>query len=334
MKKTIINLLLFTITISTIFSCNKLKINKEKETSELKTTVIVDTIKGLEKIGSLLRFETVDDYVDFIEDTNQVKWTRLSQFTTNQGFQNFFTQNSNINVEDSNAMDINLGQLLNVDGVLIIGDNALKIDLPEKKVYLTSLNSLASNYQSLITGDIENKLISWFSTDDDIIDYLLYGFIEKCGSSNNFNETSNKIYPYENNTIDYITWNVNYFKSGIYFSVKIKALHYYNGFVLSDYSNVKFEVNVAPSPNWKAMRMRPRPCSGNNNVYHQGGIRDFTGFGLFGTATYPVVRLFSAYERVRGLNGYRVWIKGVYIKSPTETIKTSTWIGREVNSNF
>jgi hypothetical protein len=332
MNRKTIFLLLVSILIT--LSCKKKFVNNPSNNSILKTFVSIDTIRGLEKVGSILKFETVDDYADFIEDTNQVKWAKLLQFTSEKGFQNFFVQHPITNFEDLNAMDENFGQLLNSDGVIIIGNDALKIDLPKKKVYLTALEGLSPNYQSLIIGDTVNKSIHSFSTDDDIIDYLLYGIIEKCGGSDDFNEVSNNIYPFENNTLEYLTWNARYFKAGIYFSVKIKALHTYISFIWADYSKVKFEVKIAPSPSWKAMRMKPRPCSGNNNVSHHGGIRSFTGFGSLGSATNPATRLFSAYERVRGLNGYRVWIRGIYVNSLSDTITTNSWIGREVNSNF
>ncbi len=323
MKKTIINLLLFTITISTIFSCNKLKINKEKETTELKTTVIVDTIKGLEKIGSILRFETVDDYVDFIEDTNQVKWTRLSQFTTNQGFQNFFTQNPIINIEDSNAMDINLGQLLNIDGVLIIGDNALKIDLPEKKVYLTALNSLASNYQSLITGDIENKLISWFSTDDDIIDYLLYGFIEKCGG------ISGGTYPCYNNSanaqvigqfanIDVrLNPGVKFFKAGIYY--RLSALYELINYNINGTYNI--EIEVKGPQGW----YKKRPCN--------SGSTGTTPASTFISSTLSAYQK-TFYSGTRNLNGYYFFIRARAKKPDGTYTEWTPYGGRNINSPY
>lgn len=323
MKKTIINLLLFTITVSTIFSCNKLKINKEKETTELKTTVIVDTIKGLEKIGSLLRFETVDDYVDFIEDTNQVKWTRLSQFTTNQGFQNFFTQNSNINVEDSNAMDIYLGQLLNVDGVLIIGDNALKIDLPEKKVYLTALNSLASNYQSLINGDIENKLISWFSTDDDIIDYLLYGFIEKCGGIDGgtypcYNNNANSLLIGTIANIDVrLNPGVKFFQAGIYH--RLSALYELINFNTNGVYNI--EIEVKGPQGW----YKKRPCN--------SGSTGTTPASTFINSTLSAKQK-TFYVGTRNLNGYYFFIRARAKKPDGTYTEWTPYGGRNINSPY
>jgi len=161
MNRKTIFLLLVSILIT--LSCKKKFVNNPSNNSILKTFVSIDTIRGLEKVGSILKFETVDDYADFIEDTNQVKWAKLLQFTSEKGFQNFFVQHPITNFEDLNAMDENFGQLLNSDGVIIIGNDALKIDLPKKKVYLTALEGLSPNYQSLIIGDTVNKSIHSFS---------------------------------------------------------------------------------------------------------------------------------------------------------------------------
>jgi hypothetical protein len=331
MKK-ITSYLVISISILVLWSCKKKDGFGTVNSQALKTQVFIDTIRGLEKVGSILRFETTDDYVEFIEDTSQVKWDKLADFSYSKGFQNYFVQNPTTNYLDSNLMDESLGQLLNSDGVIIIGEKALKIDLTNSKVYLTNYNNLATNYQSLIIGDTINKAVLSFSTDDDIIDYLLFGYIEKCGGAGRMNEPSDPMYLYENNYADYFIWKARYLKAGIYFSVKVEALHYYPAIGLPDYNNVKFEVKE-DNPNSKAMRMKPRPCLGNNNVYISAGVKDFDGYGPLGTTTNPIKRVYRAYESVRGLNGYKVMIRGVFEK-PSGDVVYSNWIGKEVNPNF
>jgi hypothetical protein len=192
------------------------------------------------------------------------------------------------------------------------------------------MQNLNLHYQDLIIGDTLNKSIFHFSTSDDVIDYLYFGFIEKCGGSEDIDVTSNKLYRFEDNTLDYVDYSARYNKLGIYFSVKIKAIHHIQLSVLPSYSNVNFKLKLDDLNGPHSMRFRPRPCSGSNNVYHEGGTRSFE-------KAYPyngnMVLKFNAYQRVRSLNGYRLWMKGLFIGAYGAQ-ETSEWIGDEVNSNF
>jgi hypothetical protein len=330
MKK-ITSYLVISISIFVFWSCNKKDGFGNINSQALKTQVFIDTIRGLEKVGSILRFETTDDYVEFIEDTSQVKWDKLADFSSEKGFVNYFQQSPVITNSDSSLMDEDFGQLLNVDGVLIIGDKAIKIDKPNESVYITSMQNLNLNYQDLIIGDTLNKSIIQFSTSDDVIDYLYLGFIEKCGGSEDIDATSNKLYRFEDDTTDYVDYYARYNKLGIYYSVKIRAIHHIQLSALQNYSNVKFKLKLDDLNDSHSMRFRPRPCSGSNNVYHHGGTRSFQ-------KVYPfngnMVLKFVAYERVRSLNGYRLWMKGIFYGAANNNIETSEWIGDEVNSNF
>lgn len=330
MKK-ITSYLVISISIFVFWSCNKKDGFGNINSQALKTQVFIDTIRGLEKVGSILRFETTDDYVEFVEDTSQVKWDKLADFSSEKGFINYFQQSPAITNSDSSLMDEDFGQLLNVDGVLIIGDKAIKIDKPNESVYITSMQNLNLNYQDLIIGDTLNKSIFHFSTSDDVIDYLYLGFIEKCGGADDFDVKSNKLYRFENDTIDYIDYYAKYNKLGIYFSVKIKAIHHFQLFVLQSYTNVKFKLKYDAIDGTHSMRFRPRPCSGSNNVYHAGGERSFQKVN---PQNGNMVLKFVAYERVRSLNGYRLWMKGIFNGAAYNNIATSEWIGDEVNSNF
>lgn len=331
MKNKLLSTILTVFALLTFLSCKKKEVPINPLSPILKTNVIIDTIQGLEKIGAILKFEQIDDYVDFIEDTNQVKWDKLAQFSSEKGFVNYFQQTPALSISDSSLMDEDFGQLLNVDGVLIIGEKAIKIDKPNESVFLTSIENLSVNYQDLISGDTLNKSILRFSTDDDIIGYLYFGFLEKCGGSSSFDVISNKLYRFQGNFSDYVDWNAKYAKFGVYFSVKIYATHHLQYSLLSDYTNIKFELLIDELNPWKSMRFRPRPCSGSNNVYHNGGLRNFQD--MSNTNGNKVVLKFVAYERARSLNGYRLWMKG-WFYSGQGLQKTSSWIGDEVNSFF
>jgi hypothetical protein len=332
MKKLVYGGGLFLLIAAGFVACKKENISQFSENVHTKSYTI-DTISGLEKIGGILRFRTIQDYVDFVEDSLDAKWSRLELFTTNTGFQNYFTQHPlNGDITDSLAMDEHFGKLLNADGVVIIGEYGIKVDLTKQVVFVTAENNLAENYNDLINGNDSNKAIKGFSTDDDVIDLLIEGVSFKCGGSSEFNVPSG-IFEEDFDLIgkEYVRFRARYFKAGIYFSVRVKGYHYPDpntGLYNSD-PNLQFEIR-SDNPNWKAMRMRPRPCSGSNNVYHGGGLRNFTGNGVWSNDIFGRYKTWKGYERVKGLNGYRVWIRG-YINGQ---LSSSTWIGREVNSSF
>ena len=104
MKK-ITSYLVISISIFVFWSCNKKDGFGNINSQALKTQVFIDTIRGLEKVGSILRFETTDDYVEFVEDTSQVKWDKLADFSSEKGFINYFQQSQAITNSDSSLMD-------------------------------------------------------------------------------------------------------------------------------------------------------------------------------------------------------------------------------------
>ena len=332
MKKLIYGSLSIMFVIVTTFGCKKQKMISSQKENHLKT-ITLDTIPGLEKVGSILKFETIEDYINFVEDTLDTKWSRLEDFTITNGFENYFSQNTTSSInEDSLRMDEMFGKLLNKDGVIILADYAVKIDLSKQKAFITNTKNLQANYSDLIIGSKTNKNVKSYSTDDDVIDILLNGEIFKCGGSSSFNEFSQYFGPQGYNLIggELVQFGARYFKGGIYFSVRIKGYQYPNEFgVYGSNPKLQFEIK-SDNPNWKAMRMRPRPCDNNNNVYHTGGLRDFTGSGVWSNDIFGRYQVWTGYERVRGLNGYRIWIRG-YINGQ---LSNQTWIGREINSNF
>lgn len=281
----------------------------------------METIRGLEKTGSILRFETIEDYVDFVEDSIQIKWQRIDDFTEAQGFENYFVQNPIIDEEDSLAMDEMFGKLLNADAVVIIGDYAVKIDLPNEAAYVSPYNNLSTHYADLISGNTGNKNVKKFSTDDDVIDYLLTGVdFDKCGGSASFDRWTEhlSISPYS--PVNTFRFQVKYFKGAIYYSVRVKGRMYGTPLPVT-LPNIQFEIQ---SPD---MRMHPRPCNSNGWVIHHPGIRNFSNWGTWSGAGTNIYRTWLGYERTRGLNKYRIWIRG-YVNG---TLAHSNWIGRTIN---
>jgi hypothetical protein len=329
MKKLIYGSLSIMFVIVTTFGCKKQKMISSEKENHLKT-ITLDTIPGLEKVGSILKFETIEDYINFVEDTLDTKWSRLEDFTITNGFENYFSQNTTSSInEDSLRMDEMFGKLLNKDGVIILADYAVKIDLSKQKVFITDEKNLQANYSDLITGSTSNKNVKSYSTNDDVIDIILNGVTFKCDGAASFNEWSEPIY---DGFIggNYAQFQAQYFKSGIYFSVRIRGRHYHGGTGLYTSSpSFSFEVSSF-NPNSKAMRMKRRPCGSSHVTFHHGGLRQFQNSGLWSGAGTNQYVVFTAYEGSRALNGYRVWIRG-YING---SLGHSNYIGREINSNF
>lgn len=332
MKKYVFGVLFLTAVGIGMVGCKKMNPTTTADGLQNQTKYVsVETIRGLEKTGSILRFKTIEDYVDFVEDSIQIKWQRIDDFTAAQGFENYFVQNPIIDEEDSLAMDEMFGKLLNADAVVIIGRYAVKVDLQNEAVFVAPFENLATHYADLISGNTGNKNVKKFSTDDDVIDYLLTGVdFDKCGGSDSFNRTPNSTIP--DGLGGYFTWRARYFKAGIYNVVRIKGYHYWVGspwFVNSFYENkLRFEVDV--DTHWKSLRVRKRPCNSGSAIYHHGGVRQFQNY-LSGS-TNPVIRVFTAYEQTRALNGYRVHVRGhVEISG---TVHTTDWFGRIIHANF
>jgi hypothetical protein len=322
MKKIIYGGLFLVLVGITVYSCKKEEIKSENQTS------IFDRIKT---DGKILIFETLKDYETVTDgETPEKLKSELIKHIQNLKFNNYFSNkenNSTIQQKDGEneiqEMDEELGQLLNEDGVVQIDNNLYKVNLGNESVFKLPAPLYGMHYTTLVAELTEGTPVKKYSIDDDV----LYQKSGGCGGSSHFNEPS----PIYNQGLlggEYVQFRARYFKSGIYFCVRIKGYQYPNQFgIYGTNPSLRFEVSTT---SWNAMRMRPRPCSGNNNVYHHGGMRDFTQSGVWSADGNKRYKVFKAYERARGLNGYRVWVRGYCNGNLAHT----NWIGREVNSNF
>jgi hypothetical protein len=122
--------------------------------------------------------------VDFVEDTLDTKWSRLDQFTASSGFQNYFSLHGTPDYfQDTLSMDHDLGKMLNTDGVIILGEYAVKVDVTNQQVYVSPESNLATHYADLIAGNVSNKAVKSFSTEDDVVEILINGVSFKCSES-------------------------------------------------------------------------------------------------------------------------------------------------------
>lgn len=286
---------------------------------------------------NLVSFKSIESYENFINNYEEEQKEIAFEELNKSGFQNYFTKQENLVLaknddstdSDDYEMDDRFGLLLNQDGVIRIGDYLFKVNLPEEEVRAVSYTNSDSYSEALALLNSSSKEVLLFSTDDDVLDIITTGMQEKCGGSSSFNEWSPSIY---DGFIggNYVRFQSQYFKSGIYFSVRIRGRHYHGGSGIYT-SNPTLTFEVSPfNPNWKALRVRRRPCGSGHATYHHGGIRTFQKSGVWSGAGSNRYVVFKAYEGVRALNGYRVWIRG-YING---NLGHSNYIGREVNSNF
>lgn len=287
--------------------------------------------------NKVVKFETHQGYINFIENTSDSARTIFLRTLTVQGFDNYFSDPNNINFSDTTSkfkMDEFLGQILNDKGIVQIENYLFKVSLLDSSVYVLPYDDTKDNYNDVVAKFTSSKDRLKFSTDDDVIDIVFSSGTPKCGGSSDFSISTP--YFYDETGIfglmggEYIFFSVKYFKGGIYYSVRVRGHQNPNQFgQYGTTPNLQFEIK-ADTPSSKSMRMRPRPCSGSNNVFHHGGLRNFDGGGVFSNDFFGRYQTWKGYERARGLNGYRIWIRGYINGVPS----SSQWIGREVNSNF
>jgi len=228
-------------------------------------------------------------------------------------------------------MDENFGCLLNGDGVVVLGDYAVCIDLPNEKVYVTPYADLATNYTDFIAGDVSNKDVLAFSTDDDVIDFLLTGDEPgKCGGvgGGKYPAYSSSANALTVATVGNTEWKLNtgvrLFRAGIYY--RLSASHEVTPpNSSSPINNLQglFYVQVEVKANKRFYRRRP--CGSSNEVTVNENTFYNSQFGSH-------VKTF--YLGTRNLNGYSFHVRA-RARYPDWT--DSYWTpygGRSINAPF
>lgn len=108
---------------------------KKEITPNGKVTAITNEIS---KSDDVLKFETIKSFEDFVSNDDEKLRKATLESIKSAKFQNYFTGKNNEFVSkssESNEMDDFLGQLLNKDGAIVIGEHLFKIDLVTEKVY-------------------------------------------------------------------------------------------------------------------------------------------------------------------------------------------------------
>ncbi len=295
--------------------------------------------------GKMLVFESVESYENSIEIQSTEKQEKLLYEISKLKFNNYFSlehiysKSGNDSVQE---MDEFLGQLLNEDGIIQIGDYIYKVNLQSAKVFVLPAANLAE-YQDLVNENKLNKNIRQFSTGDDVI-YLAesgdYG--EKCGG------IDGGIYPCYPNTYngqiiktnsDGTVWRLNpfvrFFRAGIYFrlSSQFEIWKYpsassqnesnaQSGLFNISQSGLSIEMFIKGPTGW----WEQRPCNSNS----VGSISS----GYHYTESIDSKGNVSIYTGTRNLNGYYFFVQGRAKYTNGSATIASPYGGRNINSPY
>ena len=313
MKKLVYGGMFLTMLVTGIVACKKENVISNVENAVNKSYT-VEKIEGLEKVGSILKFSTIEDYVNFVEDSVDTKWDRLEQYANANGFQNYFTQNAAPDYfTDTLSMDDDLGKLLNVDGVVILGDYAVKVDVAKQRVFVSTETNLASNYEDLIAGNTSNKAVKAFSTEEDVVDIMLEGEVFKC-SEGGVGSRSKSVTQSDGQNSAGVNTILRHSKFGIYFTLVIESS--------SSYPLSQFKYEFSSNSNERRFKRR---CQ---NMQYVG--LNWSSLMSVNSAKYK----FN--ESVKNYSKYHVKARCHYYKndlfmSQSQLVSTSTWLEIRIN---
>jgi len=297
----------------------------------------------------VVRFNTIEEYEQFVENTNEEIHERLFERMRANGFKDYFSNPLHLQefatTDDGQQstdllMDHFLGKLLNEHGMINIGKYMYRIDMLNEKVYALPYGK-EDKYADAVAKltampSRANDEVLMFSTDDDVLDEIMsidnpeLRKKEKCGNAANFNRISPTYY---SSSLGNITFRAKYHSAGIHFAVRVSAEQGKNNNGYYSDVNLQFEVQYG-GHYAHDLRMRRKPCNGQSNTYHHGGVRDFSTGWINNNGSYRE-KFWTGYSKARGLNGYRVLVRGLVNGVPvTANGNTAGWFGREINSNF
>lgn len=261
--------------------------------------------------GKMLIFESVDSYEKAVEYTTAEKRERLLSDISKLNFKNYFSVehlNSKSGNNSLQEMDDFLGQLLNEEGCIQIGNYIYKVNLQSEKVFVLPISNSAE-YQDLVHENKSNKNIRQFSTSDDVIYLAESGDSgEKCGGIDG-GEYVSDVVDFGNNIRCQAM--VKHFRAGVYYRTTARFVPLTSG-VLSS------ELEVKGPEAWR----KRRPCDSGTTGTSPAGVK------VSGTTQ----QLWEFYSGTRNLNGLYLFAR---IKCTFNgVVKYSTWCGRNVNSPY
>lgn len=302
------------ITLISLFltNCEKDSINKTNHANSTNEF-------GVTTDGRILIFKSVEDYENAVDSENKEQRSSLLKIINDLKFKNYFDGGlSNDKNVSSQKMDDFFGQLLNEDGAIHIGNHIFKIDLSTDQVFVIDSKQEQSDYEDLINGNIDNKNVSVYSVDQEVL-YLVNGGVEeKCGGIGGFDNSSNIVNLDNDGKIKFMA-NCRLFRAGIWFRVtgSVEYTQAYSG-------TAKISLEIQAPQAW----MKRKPCGSGHITTHHSGVRK---------SGYTYRYLFEAYSKTRNLNGIYMFVRATAEITPpgqTTIVKHTNWTGRNVNSPY
>jgi len=269
-------------------------------------------------IEDYLSFKNIQDYENLINDSSKDKESDVAAYLRLNNFVDYFS-----NAGSRETMDDFLGLLLNPEGVIQIGEHIFRLD-PANNTVLAILAAEKSLYFSnLLAGNIDQVHVIGFSMEDEVLDLIQGTFSEACSGSQGFNrETAIITSVNGQNLVGGAKFQTKYLKLGIYFSVRVKVFQYGGpGNIYPNDIDFKFDIKTPD------MRLRKKPCNSGSEIVHASGLRYFDATGFWSMDGIRRVKTWKGYEGIKGLNGYRVWVRG-YINN---NLAHTDWLGRQQN---
>ncbi len=236
-----------------------------------KETMLVERL-GLTTDGKLLKFATLEAYEKAVDHEQAELQEEMLTSIKKASFPNYFSNSTviekNANAKEGQEMDDFLGQLLNKDGAVQIGEHIYKVDLQKEKVFVIEAKNSTSDYSDLINGRTSNKNVKEFSTDDDVLYIVRDGVSEKCGGIGYHSAAE---YPegYATDNYEYYLFSMDNFRGGIYFSFRMTFELLPNPNMWgAPTTTVSFRKEIVPHD----IHIQFRPCNSVSNYYFSKGV--------------------------------------------------------------
>lgn len=292
-----------------------------------------------------LKFETVDDYIRFVEDTSQTRDEIFIEEINSLNFNHYFTANGGLEFRDTIddgielEMDYTFGHVLNTVGIIQIGDYICRVSLEDESVYVIADSKKQTAYTDLRNGNTQNNDVHRYSIDDDVIEVLLNQEIPKCGGvgGGTYRCYANSyegqiIKEFENGVVWRLNPFVHFFRAGIFFrlSSQYEVYRYLteestsNGQIVDNINGqgITIEMFVKGPVGW----WKRRPCNNGTIGIQTAGYH-------YCSSKYGKEKR-TLYSGSRNLNGYHLFVQGrAKYDNGTYTI-ASPYGGRNVNSPY
>ena len=192
-----------------------------------KENVAIEDLKAteaykVEVVDDMLYFKTEDDYQNTIDYLAQIGDDNFEKWEKEVSFNSMRAKFDEEALDKMGIEDNLLATLLNPTGIIRIGENVFKLDIPNEMVYSTPASKYTPDFYT-------EKGVKTFSIDDDVLEIIAgsYTGAEK-GKCKKNKEDGTWTTPTNFPTVEY---KIVYQRAGVYFSLqaKIKKINQWNG---------------------------------------------------------------------------------------------------------